>query len=301
MYRPEQFLRSYLVDHHYYKVVTIKNIIDQYDELKESVLSDVGLVEDDKYIDSLRAEIRATYYHAIETLFELIFALSPRKGIIDNSNIWYFLSTSSGFKNYKRIEEIAGGDTEFLDTEVIAGKKENGEHLEVPFGQYLFYFGITNPEVVDLIPESLSAIKDALIILAKEFSDRDEYNALKHGMRIFPTVKDVHVKASKEDEWTKLVDMSGSMSYLMKEKDESLSVHVVPMDTERDVRMTMLCSGLISNIIRTRRAALVDESPTEIFLVTLDDEILKEYRKPDKPLVKFRFNLKPVDLDEGSD
>jgi len=116
------FFGAYLVDHFLQKQYTLFNIILGFPQLKTAILEGLEDVKDADYLKSLRVEIRSTYFQAIETLFELVFSLEPHDGVIDNENIWYYLSTSKGVANYETIEAIAHGNTTFLDRKVVAGK-----------------------------------------------------------------------------------------------------------------------------------------------------------------------------------
>ncbi len=242
-----QFFSGYLVDHFLYKQFTLYNILENYKELKPSVLKDLEDICDDEYQKSLRIEIRATYFQAIETLFELVFSLEPRTSYVDNKHIWYYLSTSQWRQNYKRIEQISSGDTTFLDREIIAGKD-----IKVSFAQYLFYFGVTNPTMLDAVTASIDPIKKYLIAFSKEFIDRDEYNAFKHSLRIVPALQKIEIGTSGSDKTFVSLDMNNSMTYIIEEGD-SISFKTKPIDTLRDMRMSLVCSYLISNIVRSRK------------------------------------------------
>lgn len=296
MFEPRLFLKEYLSDHFLYKTATLKNILDGYPDLKEHVLDGLIDIEDDKYEQTLRAEVRATTYQAAETLFELIFALSPRDGQIDNLNIWSALSSSDWRSNNRRIGEIANGEVAFLDQVVLAGHNADHEPIEEPLAQYIFYFGETNPEIVEQIPESIGEIKRFLIVLAKEFNSRGEYNALKHTMRIFPSVSNMFVRRSDSDDepWARLLDMTGSMSYLEPGKDQSISIHAVPMDSERDHALTIIAAGLISNIVRSRHARLGRHDGYDYRLLLLREGSTANEARRRKPMVNFTFTMTPV-------
>lgn len=266
-----QFFDGYLVDHFLYKQTTMYNALQA--SIKRLPRGDSGLldrilglawrkstsfltvrslkglkeIDYNAYVKSLRLEIRATYFQAVETLFELIFSLEPRQNVIDNRHIWYFLSTSKGKDNYKSIEKIASPNTAFLDRMINAS-----DTMRIPFSQYLFYFGATDPAAQEAIRASLDPIKKFIVAFAEEFTDRDEYNAFKHALRILPTLQKVeYLDQSKKA--VLALDMSTSMSYLQ-ETEQSLSLRTKPLDTLRDMRMSQVCVYLISNIFRSRRA-----------------------------------------------
>lgn len=297
MYTPESFYESYFSDHFLYKAFTLKNIIDGFEDVGALVLANVtGIVERD-YIGSLRAELRATCFAAIETLFELVFALAPKDGVVNDRSLWYSISTSDWRNNLKSIEGIASGNVELLDTVLRPySKRNNGSDDGVTYGQHLFYFGLENDEKLKPhLLEGLESLKRFLTLIAQEYSNRDEYNALKHSMRIFPMLGEFRVGLSPElADSHLLIDGTGSMSYLVGEKGGGVSVHTVPMDTERDFRLTVTCSQLIGNIINTRRRLFVSGADQELAVQILNDDALVDLDKRNTQFQSFRFTLSPI-------
>jgi hypothetical protein len=282
-----QFFSGYLVDHFLYKQFTLFNAIEKFPKLKSDILDGLDEVVDSDYEKSLRIEIRATYLQAVETLFELIFSLEPRGAVIDNRNIWYSLSTSEWRKNYERIESIAKGETDFLDRVVTAGKE-----LKVPFIQYLFYFGVTNPSMLDAVKASFDPIKKFLRTFADEFSDRQEYNAFKHALRIFPTLTKFEVGPHGSDKPIISWDMARSMTYLTEEDDGSVAFRTKPLDTERDMRMGLVCSYLISNIVRSRKAHFVKDYQGHLH--TFTEESFPSANERAIKWLNLKLTIKPV-------
>lgn len=305
----QQFFSGYLVDHFLYKQRVLFNALRDAERRVPRTITRVrekltawfrkslvlvtppavrGLKDVDygAYARTLRLEIRATYFQEIETLFELIFGLEPRGNVIDNRRIWYFLATSKWQKNYDRIGEIASGDTAFLDREITAGK-----NLKVPFIQYLFYFGVTNPSMLEAVKASFDPIKKFLLAFAKEFSNRDEYNAFKHSLRIMPMLQNVQIGPHGFTKPSVVLDLSNSMTYLI-ERNGSISFKTNSLDTVRDMRMGQVCAYLISNIVRSRRAQLT-KNP-EGYLHTFTDITYSSASERNVPVLDFNFALTPV-------
>lgn len=281
-----QFFTGYLVDHFLYKFHLLYNVIEDFSELKPDVLKSIDQIDDEQFIKSMRLEIRATYFQAIETLFELIFSLEPKASIIDNRRIWYFLSTSEWHENYERIRSIAKGDTLFLDEEIEVGKD-----LYVPFSQYLFYFDVNDKSVIDSFKASLEPIKHFLVAFASEFSDRGDYNAFKHALRILPTFQKVEVGPQATQVPIITLDMSQSMSYLVAQ-DESITLHTKHLDTVRDMRMGIACSSLISNIVRGRRAHF--DKNYKPFFYTFSEDSYPSAIKSNVKWNNFKLTLTPI-------
>lgn len=304
-----EFFSGYLIDHFLYKQYTLYNAflaaekrgpvgaadpLHKFWRLLQQSLpfgtphSLKGLEEIDyaAYAKSLRLEIRATYFQTIETLFELVFSLEPRGNVIDNRRIWYFLSTSKWRDNYKRIDKIARSDTAFLDRVITARKG-----FDVPFLQYLFFFGVTNPSMLGAVRASFDPIKKFLVAFAQEFADRDEYIAFKHALRILPLLQNVQMGPHTPEKPAVTLDMSSSLTYLV-EKDKSISFRTKPLDTIRDMRMGHACAYLISNIIRSRRAHFT--GILEGNLHTFSEESFPNANQRKATWTEFNLTFKPI-------
>lgn len=283
-----QFFSGYLVDHFDYKLITLYNALVKFPKLKADILDGLDTVDDAEYEKSIRLEIRATYFQAMETLFELIFSLEPRGDVIDNQRIWYFLSTAEWGEDFKRIRSIAKGQTALFDRAITAGSD-----LKVPFIQYLFYFGVTDPTMIQAIQASLDPIKKFLVAFAKEFSDRAEYNAFKHALRIFPAMRTFEAINRATQKPLITWDMTRSITYLTESDDGSISLETRPLDTERDMRMAQVCSRLISNIVRSRKVHFV--KGYEGYIHTLSADSFPSATERTINWINFKFTIKPMD------
>ena len=94
--------------------------------------------------------------------------------------------------------------------------------------------------------------------MATDFSDRDEYNSHKHGLRLIHSMAKLTLADPKTLESKMEFDMSDSISFYKRQKrnDKSESIESVTrvFDTERDYQMTTVCSNLITSMIEPRRA-----------------------------------------------
>lgn len=286
--RARQFYRWYLVDHYLYKQELLIKAIEQHEELKNTLLEDVEDVDEEEYLTSLKIDVRLTYFLSVETLFELIYALRPRKGGIDNTNIWLYLSESGSdrSKYYDWVADIAQGDLTYFDQEVTA--TEEGD--VVSLDRYLFYFG-DYPEWSNKIEESLEAIRDILRVLALERYDREQFHHIKHSLRLFPMMEKVEAFKPEDEEKILEIDMSDMVTQLRLEEDsveKKLLLRSTPLDYKRDYRMTLLCSRLISNIIRTRRIVLLDDDEEEP-IYFFDEEEFSEVKESDSDVGEIQF------------
>ena len=63
-----EFYRKYPIDHWIYKAIILKNIIDNYDSVKELLLKDLKDIVDEDCINMLKAEIHFTYFKNLKSL-----------------------------------------------------------------------------------------------------------------------------------------------------------------------------------------------------------------------------------------
>jgi hypothetical protein len=219
IYDPTIFYSTYLDDYHKFKIITLKTLLDNADRY-ENDFFEGGLTSDGKetYKKTLQADLRQTYFHAIETFFELFFHLNPiAKEFIGDENIMIALTHSNWRESYKKIKEIAENENalDYLDMEV------NMVNFKVTVGHYLFYYGLSSTQKMDekfeeKLTESLSAIKYGIRLIAKDFIDREEYNSYKHGLRIIPALKEIAVADVKTMTPHIKWNLEDSMSFFVK-------------------------------------------------------------------------------------
>jgi hypothetical protein len=256
MVNDKQFYSQYLKEYHSIKAIYLKILLDNHDKLNvelEKHQAIQNLTKNSKFV--LQADMRQNYFHCIETFFELFFAFLPKNGTIpDHHNIIKLLVKSDWKTNYKLIQDIADGNFS-LD---IFDQQIEFLGYTTTVAKYLFYPGMFDPskftdEFFKNVDHSIIAIKSAIKTLALDFSQRDEYNAYKHGIRIFPSYKSIQV-VSVDDMKEKIKwDLSNSVSfYTFNDKLKESKITTKLFDSERDFLMTRLCSNLIFTLINYR-------------------------------------------------
>jgi hypothetical protein len=267
IFDPKIFYQTYLKDYHRVKATYLKKILD---DLPKYELDFFGkeLDEEEKayFRRTLKSDLRQTYFHAIETFFELFFALNPKgRKKFDDLNILYNLTNSEGPDTYSRITQIAENENslEFLDEKI----KFMG--YEISIGHYLFYMGIfkapsLSEELQYEINQSIQAVKYGIKIIASDFIHRQEYNAYKHGLRIIPATKAILFAKPETKEIKFKFDLNDSMSFYLKSKSPNeLKIITKLFDIERDYAMTMFCSRLIHHLIFYRRMTMKFDKDAE--------------------------------------
>lgn len=287
--KPELFYSYCAVNYWEYKINALANAIMKYEKLKSDLLEGVDKINDKECITAFKLDIHFTYFQIVECLFNMMFALMKKK--IDNRNLWFYLShfarPEMSRKAYETIERIAKGDTSIFDDKVGAGP-----NLEMPFVQYVFYFGGSFQVDEASMNKNLDRIKEILVMFAQDFLEREEYNAYKHSFRIFPAGP-LKLEGINPSNGKTLVTftMDDSIVCIRMEKDGSITQIAKAFDWKRDCRMGLLCHALIYNLISTRRRFYFKED--KLLVNFFKDVDLKETGKINSTMLDFKLNIKP--------
>lgn len=258
----KEFYKTYNPDYWLYKISLLKNCHDNYDDVKIVLREDLEDITDDDYKRTLRTEMHFLYFQMIETLFEIVFAVSKN----DNRNLWFSLTFSNWQNNYKDIEKLT--DASFL----FSGKTKTtiaGNETEIPLLRWLFYFVYPSNINDDEWKNNLDKIKQLLLLFAKDFSDRGEYSAYKHSLRFYNSSFAMSIGISGSQNMHTLGLSNDSITYLeeqkKKEKDGQMKStgHILrttkPFDFERDHSCCIVIYEMIKNIINTRKYSFLTE------------------------------------------
>lgn len=267
MFEPKIFYQTFLTEYHKFKILPIVKILSDLPKYeKEFFGAELSKEDSDAYRRTLKSELRQAYFHSVETFFEIFFALDPTdKDGFQDEFILFNITNSNQRKTFERIQKIWKDEKEldFLDKEITFQDKT------ISIGHYIFYFGILpnekfTPEMFAAMTESIEAIKYGIRIIAKDFSDREEYNSYKHGLRIIPALKELMFAQADTMEIKISWDLSDSMSFYFRTKNEDeLKMVTKLFDTDRDFQMSYFCSNLIFNMIYYRRVVFYNNSIQE--------------------------------------
>ncbi len=280
---PEDFCRAYPKNFWKNKATLLLNTIKKFDKLKMEAFEGLDELNDQECLSGLKLELHFTYYQIVETLFSMILAFSRKN--IDNAQLWKYLVSLSKSQNvkilYKTIQEIAENKATFFDSPVTAGEK-----LEVPFIHYVIYFGL-KPDANDIsLKKSIENVKRFLVYCAKDFSDRDEYNAYKHALRFIPQ-GDSKLEIISHEEQKEIVSFSMKEAViLLKLENGGIAQEIKAFDYERDYNMIMICSSLIHNILMSRWSHYKKEKVSLYFFHDIDMEATSKI-KTEIPKLKF--------------
>lgn len=292
MINTDLFFSQFQVNYFDYKQGSLKYLLNNFAKigLKKRIIE----YNDKDYLNAIRCDMRQTYFQAIETVFEIFFALLPGKNGTIHNRIIERITLSD--LPYSKIQKIAESEDslDFLETEIIYPDK-----TVVSLGEFIFYFGLHKQDVFKLeILNSLPAIKYALQVLAKDFSDRREYNSYKHGLRIIPALREItflNAETMKPVISKKLKDSMTFYSY--NKKTEETSYITKTFDSERDIRMTSLCSNLLWTMIKLRDAAYNKsrkEKGSKVAIPFFSIEVIDKIIKTDVDIQNLNYSRKPI-------
>lgn len=288
------FYRYYPSDHWIYKATMLKNILENYENVKDILNLEIVDVIDDDYKKMMKAEIHFAYFQMVEALFELIFALEK----YDDKKLWLHLSLSRGHQLKKRIPKIAKGELDFLDQMITL---KGG--YELPFIQYVFFFGKKFPVTIlinkkeklvvnqEILEKNFEFIKQALKILAKDYQDRIDYNSYKHSLRYFHYPVEIELgKLSRKEIRTPIIKFRAedSFTFLCRNK-ECVELKTKGFDWKQDYKKIILCHDLIMNIINTRKAILLRERESKVAIFHERD--ISEIYQQDHTLTELKTTL----------
>lgn len=263
----KNFYNSYLKEYHEVRAIYLKNLLSDTESVNSIIEKNepksedgkINLTKNTKFI--IQADLRQNYFHSIESFFEFLFAFLPKNGKVpDNKNILRNLVKSNWNQNYKKIEHIANGKMKlnFLDEEI------DFLNYKVTIGHYLFFIGTFSKEKFNenyqtAVKESIKSIKRIIKSIAIDFSKRDEYNAYKHTMRVFPSFSSIHFLNAETLKEEIKFDLTNSASYqIYNDKEKETIVKTKLFDPERDFKMTRICSHLIYNMVELRSIVFGD-------------------------------------------
>ncbi|VXD13400.1 hypothetical protein [Marinoscillum sp. 108] len=255
-----------------------------------SVSSQTDSEEPKELLNTIRIDSRITYLTSIETLFQLIIALKPSDKYNADERVLINLSKKSFY--YKDIRDFSSEKESLFDFLLETYKARNGQlYLKA---KHIFYFNLA-PESYDelsFIDKSLNSIIDILRTLAADLSDRREYNAYKHGMRIFPvwTKFGIATKDMKNKVEFDLNDSFTLMEYDF-ETNKTTSI-TIKSDLKRDFLMTELVTALIDSIIGTRKKYFSKDN-SGIYLNDFGQIDISEYSKPNVTSHFMEFSMQP--------
>ena len=249
MYTFKDFYDSYQTNYFDYKQSCNKSILDKTTE--ELIVIADGIVDYDEksFRRTIKMDTRLTYLLAVDTLFELIFALLPNKNreLMDEKIIEQLSRKNQYFPELKKF--IVGKPNEFDKLKYVITYTGNKSCSVL---RYLFYNGLFETKYEKEILESVDAMENAIPFFCGEIiNNREELNSFKHGLRVIPFFNSLTL-GNPETSHIKF-DMIDSITFQTQDKT-TRTLHTKPLDYARDIALTLYISNMIHNIIVLRRS-----------------------------------------------
>lgn len=259
----KEFYKTYDPDYWLHKISLLKNCHDNFENAKEILTINMGGVDDEEYKRVLRTEMHFLYFQMVETLFEIIFAVAKH----DNKNLGLALT----FSNYKQSDFYSNTYkqiTELSDVSDIFTKKKKteikGEKQEISLLRWIFYFVYPSKITDDEWRNNLNKIRRLLLLFAKDFSDRGEYNAYKHSLRFYNSSFGLSIGKTSGEKMFSLMQSDDSITYL-EEKNGAVRKTTKTFDFEKDTKRCLIIYHMIKNIIYTRKYSILPDLSGEKF------------------------------------
>jgi hypothetical protein len=258
----KEFYKMYDPDYWLYRIMLLKNSHDNFDSLKDTLTKNTEDHKDEDFKRVIRTELHFLYFQMIETLFEIIFAIYEK----DNRDLWLSLTFSDYKENYRRIAEL--NDYSDLFTQKI--KTEiNGQEKEIPMLRWVFYFVYNLKLNDDEWVKNLENIKKVLVMFAREFSDRGEYNAYKHSLRFYNSPFSMSIGIDGTGVMQEIGSANDCITFLEEQKKKDVNGNLQPtgqimkikkpFDFERDYNLCLAIYSMIKTIVYTRKYSLLKE------------------------------------------
>jgi hypothetical protein len=253
----KEFYQMYDPDYWLYRIMLLKNSHDNFDSLKNTLVKNTEDFIDEDFKRVIRTELHFLYFQMIETLFEIIFAIYEN----DNRDLWVSLTFSDYRENYKRIADL----NDYSD--LFTQKRKDGQEKEISMLQWIFYFDF-NPEFNnDDWNKTLTNIKKLLLIFARDFTDRGEYNAYKHSLRFYNSPFSMAIGITGGNYMQSLGSSKDCITFLEEHKKKNKDGKIMPtgeivrtqkpFDFERDYSLCVTMYSMIKSIIHTRKYRLL--------------------------------------------
>ncbi|MBN1803495.1 MAG: tetratricopeptide repeat protein, partial [Candidatus Lokiarchaeota archaeon] len=218
-----------------------------------------------QFLNYLQFELHFLKFQIVETLFSFIFALE--KG--DDIDLWFNLTFPKNISNrsfavYDKISEFKNR----WNLEEYLKKEIDLEQKSIPYWKYVFFYDkdISACGVDPIVIENNIII--LLLQMAQTFSDREDYNAYKHGLRCYSSSMTVSIKPDNEKIFTQMGFAKNGMNFLTKSKNNGdilINSTFKSFSPKEDLYIIEEASKLLKNIINVRKSHFSEEQNVDIY------------------------------------
>lgn len=264
----EEFYRNYPEGYWLYRISLLKNAHDSFDAIKDSLTRDLEDAVAEDYKRMMRAEMHFLYFQMVEALFEIVFALCDH----DNRDLWVALTFGEWGQTYRRVKQLAEGKLLEPNLQGMVRAKFGGEEVEMSRLRWLFYFGFPLSLTPEEWEKTIRTIRSLLTMFARDFSDRDDYNAYKHSLRFYSSSYSFGL--GKPGEAPRLLGKGNDAINFLEEEvvpvaggepEHRIRTTMKSFDFERDYRCAITVESLIGNLIKSRKYSMFSDLVDEKF------------------------------------
>lgn len=292
MYTYKDFYRNFQINYFDYKQSSNQYLLRLSEEELSSIAGKMIDYTDEEFRRALKIDVRLTYLLAIDTLFELIFALLPGKKLeLMDKEILNQLTKGNPY--LKDLQNFLNGKPSGFDRLKYTIKYTKGKQCSVL--RYIFFDGVFETDTEEKIVDTIEVFKNAIMYFGREIIDnREEMNSIKHGMRVTPFLKHVSLTNPDNKEDKLILDMEETISFQTKKKDIR-TIHLKQLDYKRDIQLTYFVSNMIFNLISIKKHIFSDNRKKEQYtLMLFPKDSLQKASISNITSVNFKINL-PVD------
>lgn len=230
---------SYQHSYIFEKAALLKGIIDNPVSIIDSIQGNDGLQFSNygAITSHLKAEIHFSMFHALESMFAMVFAL-----IKQPDNVWVWLNNYKFNDFNKMIAKIADSN--------ISAISEKNEFETIEF----LFFKNCPKEFVEQVKtkNAIQNISEILTLCANEMIDKSEYNSYKHGLRIVSGDLRLDLVNEKESKRETIDNVPGFV-YLSTKNKEPARIVPKQYSYERSYKIIRVSSQLTSLMVNQRK------------------------------------------------
>ena len=212
MYSYKNFYNSFQVNYFDYKQSVNEYLMSKSGAELKGIAGQMLNYEEKSFKRAIKMDARKTYLMAVDTFFELIFALLPNKKLqlMDEKIVEQLSRKNQYIHDLKKYIDKKPCNFNKIKNAVINYTNNKSSNLV----RYLFFLGIFETEHEDLIEESVASFEEAIDFFAKEIlENREELNSFKHGLRLIPFMYKLEISNPADKNEKISIDMGDSLSF----------------------------------------------------------------------------------------
>ena len=155
------------------KAETLMRLVDDVEKYKSAMLmDDCKDFNQDKFIETLNAEIHFTEFHQFEAFFAVLIA------VFQKLPHWLYLTTYTTREIKQKVDLFLGNDIKTVSNNLV-----DNPHEFINFAVYAGFMS-DDEKIAQNWQQNLDNIFWFITRIARKYIEGSEYNAYKHGLRV---------------------------------------------------------------------------------------------------------------------